>query len=67
MVKPAEHGNSLDARMHLGRASDGLLLSEDLNLALSCCESSRGYATQRISMMGGLLASNIRTRRLSAN
>jgi hypothetical protein len=30
MVQPAEHGNSLDATMHLRRASDGLLLSERL-------------------------------------
>jgi hypothetical protein len=30
MVQPAEHGNSLDATMHVRRASDGLLLSERL-------------------------------------
>lgn len=28
LVQPAERGNSLDATMHLRRASDGLLLSE---------------------------------------
>jgi hypothetical protein len=42
VVEPAEHGNGLDATMHLRRARDGLLLGEPLVRA-SLVEEAREF------------------------